>query len=97
MRLALSLRRTLSEIAEMPGAEFRLWQEFMRTEPIGQRRDDMNFALLRMQIAGIAGAKNQRIDDYLILWGEQPEAEEIPVVEDPAFYREQFQKMVNGE
>ena len=97
MRLALSLRRTLSEIAEMPGAEFRLWQEFMRTEPIGQRRDDMNFALLRMQIAGIAGAKNQRIDDYLIPWGEQPEVEEIPVADDPAFYREQFQKMVNGE
>ena len=63
MRLALSLRRTLSEIAERPGAEFRLWQEFMRTEPIGQRRDDMNFALLRMQIAGIAGAQNHGIDD----------------------------------
>lgn len=96
MRLALSLRRTLAELAEMPGHEFELWAEFMRTEPIGQRRDDMNFALLRMQIAGIAGAKNIRPEDYLHDWNK-PIERDVPVVNDPAFYQEQFQKMVNGE
>lgn len=96
MRLALSLRRTLGELAEMPGHEFELWAEYMRTEPVGPRRDDVNFALLRMQIAGIAGAKNIKVDDFLVHWGETQADEPEPVINDPAQYRAAFQQAKNG-
>lgn len=88
MRLALSLRRTLGEMAEMPGLEFQYWLEFMRTEPIGHQREDINFALLKKQIAGIAGNADKTVDDYLIKWGEPEEPEE------PVDYRAAFQQMM---
>jgi len=96
MRLALSLRRSLSELAEMPGHEFELWAAFIDSEPIGQSRDDFNFARLRMQIAGIAGAKNIKVDDFLVRWGETQADEPEPVINDPAQYRAAFQQAKNG-
>jgi len=92
MRLALSLRLTLSEIAEMPGAEFALWLKFMETEPIGHQREDINFALLRKQIAGLAGNSGAKLDDFLIDWGAPVEAEETA----PVDYRAAFQQIMNG-
>ena len=89
MRLALSLRRTLVEMAEMPGLEFQYWLEFMRTEPIGHQREDINFALLKKQIAGIAGNADKTVDDYLIKWGEPEETT-------PVDYRAAFQQIMNG-
>jgi hypothetical protein len=94
MRLALSLRRTLGEMAEMPGYEFALWQQFMATEPIGHQREDINFAMLKMQIAGLAGAKNTTLNDYLIQWGEPVGDDVIEApINDPDFYRAAFKEM----
>lgn len=92
MRLALSLRRTLVEMAEMPGLEFQYWQEFMRTEPIGHQREDINFALLKKQIAGLAGNSGTKLDDFLIDWGAPEEPEETT----PVDYRAAFQQIMNG-
>ena len=79
-------------MAEMPGLEFQYWLEFMRTEPIGHQREDINFALLKKQIAGIAGNADKTVDDYLIKWGEPEEPEETT----PVDYRAAFQQMMNG-
>jgi len=92
MRLALSLRRTLGEMAEMPGLEFQYWQEFMRTEPIGHHREDINFALLKKQIAGLAGNSGAKLDDFLIDWGAPVESEETT----PVDYRAAFKNLMNG-
>lgn len=96
MRLALSLRRTLTEMSEMSGTELALWFEFMRTEPIGHQREDINFALLKRQIAGLAGAKNTKVSDFLIDWGE-PEQEEEPSLQTPEDFRAHFQKTLRGQ
>lgn len=97
MRLALSLRRTLAEMSEMSGAEFALWIEFMASEPIGHQREDINFALLKMQIASIAGNKNLQLSDYLIKFGEPPDEPIEAPINDPDFYRAEFNKMTGRE
>ena len=79
MRLALSLRRTLVEMSELSGNELAYWLEFMKTEPIGHQREDINFALLRQQIASLAGTKNTKVSDYLFdYWGNPAEQEGAP-------------------
>lgn len=93
MRLALSLRRTLAEMSEMSGTELAYWLEFMETEPIGHQRDDINFALLRQQIASLAGAKNTKVSDYLIEWGEPAEQQETDA---PVDFRAAFSSGLQG-
>jgi len=92
MRLALSLRRTLGEMAEMPGAEFALWLKFMETEPIGMQRDDMHFALLQFQLSRIAGSKDGKVSDFLLDFDKPIEPEETT----PVDYRAAFQQIMNG-
>lgn len=92
MRLALSLGKTLVEMAEMPSTEYQMWLEFMRTEPIGHHREDINFALLKKQIAGLAGNSGAKLDDFLIDWGAPVESEETT----PVDYRAAFQQIMNG-
>ena len=96
MRLALSLRRTLGELAEMPGHEFELWMAFIQNEPIGEKRMDFRFGFLQAQIASLGGAKNVKPTDFIPTWGEEEEIIEAPQ-NDPDFYREQFTQMQNGE
>ena len=96
MRLALALGRTLGEMASMTSAEFQCWQEFIETEPIGEKRMDFRFGFLQAQIASLGGAKNVKPTDFIPAWGEEEEIIEAHQ-NDPDFYREQFTQMQNGE
>ena len=83
-------------MAEMPGAEYALWEAFMASEPIGHQREDINFALLKRQIAGLAGGKNLALSDFLPMYGEaEPVEDDAP--NDPEFYRAAFDEMQQGK
>lgn len=60
MRLALALGRTLRELeASLTLAEARMWQEFMRTEPIGEERADWRAAMTTAILFNAHAARGQ--------------------------------------
>lgn len=54
-RLALALRRTLGELAQMPQAEYLGWVEYYHIEPWGSHYDDLRAG----QIAAVVANANR--------------------------------------
>lgn len=64
------------------------WEEFNRTEPIGQYKHDYELAYLMSHLAnlfigafGKKGAQLTKPEDYLLQWGEQQEVKKQSVSE----------------
>ncbi|MFS7385019.1 DUF4035 domain-containing protein [Rahnella inusitata] len=68
MTLALRLGRTLHELKNtLPASELKLWMEFDRISPIGDRRADMHAAQITAAVFNAQGG-NVSLDDALLKW-----------------------------
>lgn len=72
--MGMSVKRCQREV---DSAEFSEWQAFDRVEPIGQRRDDINAALIRKTIAASVSKKGARLKlkSFLMDWWEDDKAQ----------------------
>jgi elongation factor P hydroxylase len=50
----------------MSARELQEWQLFAQIEPFGEERADIQAALVAWTVATAAGAKNVRLDDFLL-------------------------------
>jgi len=70
MTLALRLGRTLHELKNtLPASELKLWMEFDRISPIGDRRADLHAAQITAAVFNAQGGKVS-LDDALLQWEE---------------------------
>ena len=68
MTLALRLGRTLHELKNtLPASELKLWMEFDRISPIGDRRADLHAAQITAAVFNAQGG-NVSLDDALLKW-----------------------------
>lgn len=68
MTLALRLGRTLNELKNtLPASELKLWMEFDRISPIGDRRADLHAAQITAAVFNAQGG-NVSLDDALLKW-----------------------------
>ncbi|EGZ6858233.1 DUF4035 domain-containing protein [Cronobacter sakazakii] len=75
MTLALRLGRTLDELKQtLTARELRMWIEFDRINPIGDRRGDIQAAQISAAVLNLQGAKVS-MDDVILQWNA-PEQEE---------------------
>ncbi|ALB50166.1 DUF4035 domain-containing protein [Cronobacter sakazakii] len=75
MTLALRLGRTLDELKQtLTARELRMWIEFDRINPIGDRRGDIQAAQISAAVLNSQGAKVS-MDDVILQWNA-PEQEE---------------------
>ncbi|EOC0121809.1 DUF4035 domain-containing protein [Cronobacter sakazakii] len=78
MTLALRLGRTLDELKQtLTARELRMWIEFDRINPIGDRRGDIQAAQISAAVLNSQGAKVS-MDDVILQWNA-PEQEESSV------------------
>ncbi|EOC1196132.1 phage tail assembly protein T [Cronobacter sakazakii] len=75
MTLALRLGRTLDELKQtLTARELRMWIEFDRINPIGDRRGDIQAAQISAAVLNSQGAKVS-MDDVVLQWNA-PEQED---------------------
>ncbi len=76
MTLALRLGRTLHELkTSLTASELRMWIEFDRISPIGDRRGDIQAAQIAAATLNAQGGKFS-IDDLLLRWGQSEQQQE---------------------
>ena len=76
MTLALRLGRTVHELTQtITASELKMWIEFDRLSPIGDKRGDIQAALVASSVYRSQGGK-ATLDDMLLLWGPQPEEDD---------------------
>ena len=82
MSLALRLGRTVHELTQtLTASELKMWIEFDRLSPIGDRRSDIQAALVASSVYRSQGGK-ATLEDMLLRWGQQQEVDEGASVED---------------
>lgn len=60
----------------MSAEEFLEWMAFDRIEPFGDRRTDLNFALIRTQMANMMRSKDQpayKLDEFMLRFDHDPD------------------------
>jgi len=68
MTLALRLGRTLHELKNtLPASELKLWMEFDRISPIGDRRADLHAAQITAAVFNSQGGKVS-LDEAVLNW-----------------------------
>ena len=76
MTLALRLGRTVHELTQtITASELKMWIEFDRLSPIGDKRGDIQAALVASSVYRSQGGK-ATLDDMLLRWGPQPEEDD---------------------
>lgn len=81
MTLALRLGRTLDELKQtLTARELRMWIEFDRINPIGDRRGDIQAAQISAAVLNSQGAKLS-LDDLLLQWSATEPNEESAELE----------------
>lgn len=76
MSLALRMGRTVHELTQtMTASELKMWIEFDRVSPIGDRRGDIQAALVASSVYRSQGGK-ATLDDLLLRWGAQEEEDD---------------------
>lgn len=76
MTLALRLGKTVHELTQtITASELKMWIEFDRLSPIGDRRGDIQAALVASSVYRSQGGK-ATLDDMLLRWGLQPEEDD---------------------
>ncbi|TBM29672.1 phage tail assembly protein T [Hafnia alvei] len=76
MTLALRLGRTVHELTQtITASELKMWIEFDRLSPIGDKRGDIQAALVASSVYRSQGGK-ATLDDMLLRWGLQPEEDD---------------------
>lgn len=67
MRLGLALRKTRSEIRDLPATEYHDWELFYQIEPWGWHEQEYRFAQLRADLYAIAnnGKRQFRAIDFM--------------------------------
>ncbi len=69
MTLALRLGRTVHELTQtITASELKMWIEFDRLSPIGDKRGDIQAALVASSVYRSQGGK-ATLDDMLLRWG----------------------------
>nr|WP_302825374.1 DUF4035 domain-containing protein [Hafnia alvei] len=76
MTLALRLGKTVHELTQtITASELKMWIEFDRLSPIGDKRGDIQAALVASSVYRSQGGK-ATLDDMLLRWGLQPEEDD---------------------
>ncbi len=76
MSLALRLGKTVHELTQtMTASELKMWIEYDRLSPIGDRRGDIQAALVASSVYRSQGGK-ATLDDLLLRWGAQEEEDD---------------------
>ena len=76
MSLALRLGKTVHELTQtITASELKMWIEFDRLSPIGDRRGDIQAALVASSVYRSQGGK-ATLDDLLLRWGAQEEEDD---------------------
>lgn len=91
MSLALRLGRTVHELTQtLTASELKMWIEFDRLSPIGDRRGDIQAALVASSVYRSQGGK-ATLEDMLLRWGQQQEE-----VDDGASVEDFLEKLAGG-
>ena len=76
MTLALRMGRTVHELTQtITASELKMWIEFDRLSPIGDKRGDIQAALVASSVYRSQGGK-ATLDDMLLRWWPQPEEDD---------------------
>jgi hypothetical protein len=74
LRLAQALGKSLPELrADLTPGDFARWRAFDAVEPMGERRLDFLFALLRRTVIALVAKQPPDLDKLLPDWWAKPE------------------------
>ncbi|WP_272516627.1 phage tail assembly protein T [Providencia sp. PROV209] len=85
MTLALRLGKTLTELTHnMDASELRMWMAYDKVSPIGDRRGDIQTAMVATAVLNAAGAKVSVSElipvwDYEVVAANEPENKQDPL------------------
>ncbi|HHR6119735.1 TPA: phage tail assembly protein T [Providencia alcalifaciens] len=84
MTLALRLGKTLTELTHnMDASELRMWMAYDKVSPIGDRRGDIQTAMVATAVLNAAGAKVS-VSELIPVWDDEVvAANELENKQDP--------------
>ncbi|HHR5857410.1 TPA: phage tail assembly protein T [Providencia alcalifaciens] len=78
MTLALRLGKTLTELTHnMDASELRMWMAYDKVSPIGDRRGDIQTAMVATAVLNAAGAKVS-VSELIPVWDDEVVAANEP-------------------